>query len=82
MDWRQQARIHIFNAIAEAKQNGLEGDAIENHVRAAYPFGERAMHPYKIWLSEMRRQFPKKGPSAADVAPDYWTKLLGGETND
>jgi hypothetical protein len=23
---------------------------------AAYPFGERKYHPYKIWLSEIRRQ--------------------------
>lgn len=23
-------------------------------VRTAYPFGQRQMHPYKVWLSEVR----------------------------
>lgn len=54
--WRDHSRVVIGEAIEEAKAKGLEGQAIARHVSAAYPFGERAMHPYKIWLDEMDKQ--------------------------
>jgi hypothetical protein len=58
--WRDWARDAILAAKAEGERQGLAGAALEKHVRATgYPFGEREMHPYKIWCSEMKRQFPK-----------------------
>ena len=41
-----------------------EGVAPPHHAKLVCPkcgrFGERRMHPYKIWCSEMKRHFPKK----------------------
>lgn len=55
--WRDVARAVIQKALAEAEAQGLDADATKRHVNAAYPFGERAYHPYKIWLSEMKNTF-------------------------
>ena len=61
MSWRSVANHAIKEAIDEGLRAGLSGPELEKHVRAeGYPFGERAMHPYKIWLSEMNRLFPRK----------------------
>ena len=61
MSWRSVASDAIKTAIANGKADGLSGPELEKYVRAeGYPFGERAMHPYKIWCSEMNRFFPKK----------------------
>ncbi len=48
--WRTASRQVITKALDEGRKLGLEGKALEKHVSAAYPFGERAMLPYKIWL--------------------------------
>jgi hypothetical protein len=53
--WRQAANEAITAAIAEAKALGLEGRALELHVSRAYPFGDRANHPYRVWLHEYHR---------------------------
>lgn len=50
--WRVKSRRVIVAALAEGRARGLEGRALEKHVSDAYPFGERAMLPYKIWLNE------------------------------
>lgn len=55
--WRDIARATIQQALIEAESQGLDQDATHKHVNAAYPFGARAYHPYKIWLSEMKRTF-------------------------
>jgi hypothetical protein len=60
MNWRTVARKHVDLALAEGRAGGLEGKALEKFVRDHYPFGERAMHPYKVWLSEVRKSFPAK----------------------
>jgi hypothetical protein len=60
MSWRSVANDAIKRAIANGKADGLEGSELEKYVRRkGYPFGERAMHPYKIWCSEMQRIFKK-----------------------
>jgi len=67
--WRDIARTVIQQALAEAEAQGLDADATRRHVNAAYPFGERAYHPYKIWLSEMKNTFnPKAKPVQSDLA--------------
>lgn len=58
--WRDIARAHIERALEEAREQGLDDAATLKHVDAAYPFGERAYHPYKMWLSERRRLVTKK----------------------
>ncbi len=43
--------------------------ALRKALAEAYPYGERANHPYKVWLSEIRRQLgrplnrPKRDPA-------------------
>jgi hypothetical protein len=74
--WRDAARSAIAKATTEGRKMGLEGKALEKHVRAAYPFGERAMYPYKVWLDELNRQFrgtKKKDGKIVATGP----KMLG-----
>ena len=53
--WRDHARPIIAEVIA-----GFPADADEKAIRKAlthaYPYGERAMWPYKVWCDEVRRQ--------------------------
>lgn len=69
--WRQPARATIERVYNEGVTLGLAGDALKQHVNAAYPFGERAYHPYKIWLDEMKRKFstivPTKTTNSAEL---------------
>jgi hypothetical protein len=57
--WREAAKATIQRAREEAQAQGLDAEATKRYVNARYPFGERAYHPYKIWLDEMERAFPK-----------------------
>ena len=50
--WRQRARSRMDIAIQDAKPTTFE--QLIKAVDAAYPFGGRAMHPYKAWLAERR----------------------------
>lgn len=61
--WRSHAHEVLKIVFA-----GLPDDAtraqVERAVSDAYPFGERKMHPYKIWLDEkakwIDRRFPRE----------------------
>lgn len=41
--WRNKSRSVIAKALKEGRAKGLDGKALEKHVSAAYPFGERAI---------------------------------------
>lgn len=64
-NWRRVSREVIDRVVAEHKANG--GD-LKKMIDAAYPFGQRQYHPYKIWLSERKAALkgtqwePKKRP--------------------
>lgn len=51
--WRNRARPIIARVIAE---HGHDERALRKALHAAYPFGPRENHPYKIWLDEIKRQ--------------------------
>lgn len=53
--WREHARVVILQALQEAQAQGLDQKATLALIDSRYPFGERAYHPYKAWLSERRR---------------------------
>lgn len=53
--WRQRANRVIRQAIELNEDASRE--AIRAAVDAAYPFGERMYHPYKIWLKVRREYF-------------------------
>lgn len=56
--WREISRTIISATIARV---GLDRPyELKQALHDAYPFGERAYHPYKIWLSEIKRQMKKR----------------------
>lgn len=58
--WRTRARTVIAEVIA---RTGTDDPArLQRELTAAYPFGERRSHPYKIWRDEIRRQLAGSPP--------------------
>lgn len=55
--WRDTCRPIIARVIA--KNPSADEKELRRLLSRAYPFGERAHHPYKIWLSEIRFQLGK-----------------------
>ncbi|WP_414527861.1 hypothetical protein [Nodularia chucula] len=55
-EWRLAARRAIQRAI-QSFPPGASPQEMKKIIDAAYPFGLRANHPYKIWLSERREYF-------------------------
>jgi len=74
--WRTEARAVI--AKVRADNPGVTGPALKKLANAAYPFGPRQYHPYKIWLSELRAQFPKPRPVCKRCGGAGWYDLGGG----
>jgi hypothetical protein len=58
--WRLAARSAIQRAIAQLPEN-CDRVQIKKAIDAAYPFGAREYHPYKIWLSERAKAFEELG---------------------
>ncbi len=52
--WRKLAAPIISNVLTETK--GQPDSDIRAALRAAYPFGVRRHHPYRVWLDEIRIQ--------------------------
>jgi hypothetical protein len=74
--WRQSANRAIWAAVEAGKAQGLEGSALEKYVRAnGYPFGERAMHPYKIWCSEVNRVLGKSKKRQTEDLSGWFNEL-------
>lgn len=70
--WREECEPIIAAAIVEGEAAGLDGRALLALIRERYPWGERAGWPYKVWLSEVRRQtqrlpFPRPAPRPPDL---------------
>ncbi len=52
-NWRDHSREVIA---AVTKEQGItDPNALEKAIRAAYPFGERAHWPYRVFNQELRR---------------------------
>ena len=52
--WRKHCAPIIRRVLEETR--GQDEREIRRALRDAYPYGERRMHPYKIWCSEIKRQ--------------------------
>ncbi len=52
--WRDIARPIIHEVLQSTK--GQSEKVIKKALREAYPFGQRSLHPYKIWLDEIKKQ--------------------------
>lgn len=62
MSWRDQIRPRIAAVI---KANGTDDiKRLRKALRDAYPYGEKARWPYKVWCSEVRRQL--QNPAVQD----------------
>lgn len=72
MNWRIQAQTAISNALA-ACPHDASPEAKLKAIDAAYPFGIRDFHPYKIWLDE--RGKVKAGLGLATRSRDLLTAL-------
>jgi hypothetical protein len=60
MSWRDKAKPIISNVIAKVGTSDMK--ALRKALLAAYPFGPRQYHPYKIWCDEIRVQLGTKPP--------------------
>lgn len=56
--WRDHASKVIAEVLAECEGKSLKEKRAA--LMKAYPYGERAMHPYKIWCDECRVQLGLK----------------------
>ena len=70
--WRESAAPIIAETIRRVGKGDMK--SLRRELRAAYPFGQRANHPYKIWCSEVRYQLygrpakpPKENPDTKTV---------------
>lgn len=54
MTWRDRCRDIIAEVIVRVGRD--DPKRLRAELRAAYPFGPREHHPYKIWLDEIHRQ--------------------------
>lgn len=68
--WREECRPIIAKVLEETK--GQDEKVVRKALRDAYPFGERAYHPYKIWLDEIKVQTKRKrfGQKTGNNNPD------------
>ncbi len=75
--WAERARAVIADAITASREAGLDVDATIEAIDKAYPFGERAHHPYKMWLRERRRAISLLRPperAQGDSGPLFGTR--------
>lgn len=65
MSWYDSARAHI-----EKVHEGLPKDISfadrKKAIAEAYPFGQRKMHPYKMWLKAQKEYLTKYCPPSHD----------------
>ena len=54
MTWRDHARPIIAAVIAKVGTDDRK--TLRSALRAAYPYGARRWHPYRIWCHEVRVQ--------------------------
>lgn len=62
--WREHAIPIISKVISDNK--GKTQKEIKKALFEAYPYGERARHPYKIWCDEIKIQI---GTKVSNVKP-------------
>jgi hypothetical protein len=80
--WRDIANVIIARVVSD--NPGLPEYELRKRLSAAYPFGERNYHPYKIWLSAINEHFdPRpKERKAKTVVVNEGQLLLGVEADN
>jgi hypothetical protein len=54
--WRGQAVPLVAQCIESGREQGLEGRELVRYCNRSFPWGQRAMWPYTVWKSEVKRQ--------------------------
>lgn len=79
--WREISARIVYDVLEKTK--GQEPKAIRKALKEAYPFGEREMHPYKVWLAEIKRQTRGKySTRKQEPIQPLWDQAKGGGVND
>ena len=68
-EWRERSRQVIAEVMASVPADATLPQA-RRLLREAYPFGERAMHPYKVWCSEQRKAINQWRKKDEERKPD------------
>lgn len=72
MSWAEQAAPVIEEVIRRVGRSDIK--LLRKELASAYPFGERTNQPYKVWLSEVRRQLGHSlSETPAEVKADTGT---------
>ncbi len=58
MSWRSYSN-QVINQVIKDNPDADE-KTLRKKISEAYPFGERAMHPYKIWLDAVKKALASK----------------------
>lgn len=66
--WRKYAAPIVAKVISE--NQGKDEKEIRKALHDVYPFGERRMHPYKIWCDEINVQLGKRTLGRRPVEAD------------
>lgn len=76
--WREVAQNVIQTAIKE--NEALDRHEMRKLISSRYPFGQRSMHPYKVWCEEVRKWlFVKYGPDPNDPKSKVNLKRASGK---
>tara|TARA_R100000700_G_scaffold5572_1_gene8947 strand:- start:150 stop:377 length:228 start_codon:yes stop_codon:yes gene_type:complete len=68
MTWREHCAPIIREIISETGKHDMK--LLRKKLREAYPYGERAYWPYKVWLSEIKDQINGKHEVQAQIFND------------
>lgn len=59
--WRRRA-AQVIDEVIAGLPDSMPDELKKKMVSHAYPFGSREGHPYRMWLIEVNKRFPKKKP--------------------
>ena len=65
--WRDRAAPIIAEVIASVGRD--DERALRKALAESYPWGEKRMHPYKIWRDEIRRQLEGRQGRRPSASP-------------
>ena len=72
--WRDSCRPFIAEILKANEGKSLKEK--RKALRDAYPWGERAMHPYKIWCDEVKIQLGLKKKKVKFIDNEKQTELF------
>lgn len=68
--WAWSAQRVIDPIFTQAKREGWTKEQFEKEIYDAYPFGEREMFPYKMWL-KVRKLYMDRWQGQEEIKKSY-----------